>query len=296
MFVRPAALEDPASDEFLDFGGAVVGFFLNGSEGEICALSSQTAEESVWISSGLRVSLSDEGVAEKWMRVTIRLNQKAGRWDLAINGQPMLAGLRTVPRPRALQLWLYGDRTRPVQFDDVLVSNRPPGELEREFPREPSRQMDAANRKIGRQVVTQRKANVDLHQASKPLQAARGNVRLNDWHLSLQSGDRVYDEPEAKNGMPKLIAYAPASDEAGDALPVTVTITADASLEPGADLGDLCWEVSELLGMDEKLNPKTGRVIVRGNFRSGLVQTAVIPAEWARKATSVSVRASKSPR
>lgn len=291
-FVRPAALDESSSDEFLDFGGAVLGFFRSGDEGELCALSQKSAEESVWISTGLRFPLAADGLAQTWMRLTIRLNLKVGRWDLFVNGQPVLRGLRATARPRGLRLCLYGDKSRPVAFDDVLIANRSPEELEAEFPREQTqrrREMTPAPGRIGRQVVTKAKANAQLREAYPPLQTARGNVRLEDWHYTVKSGEQVYTSSPDSDAPFRLTAYTPAYDENGNPLPVTVTVTADARLEPGADLGDLRWKVSEVVGIDAQNRLKTGAVIQTGDFRTGLVQTITIPAEWTRKATSIEV-------
>ena len=293
VFARPAALGEEATEEFLDFGGAVLGFFRDGDQGEICALAGKTEKESVWIASGVRFPLTKDGTAAQWMRLTIRLNCKVGRWDLFINGARVLAGMRVTSRARTLRLWLYGDAQRAVSFDDVLVANVPPEFLEKEFPENRLQRRESPTvPAIGRQVVRQRKANGELRESSEPLRAARGDGRLNDWHVSLQSGDRTYHEPEQPKDL-KLIAYAPSYDDAGNPLPVTITLTADAELEPGADLADLRWRVRELLGLAADNRPKLGVTVVEGNFRGGLVQTVTIPPEWARKATSVEVWAEK---
>lgn len=297
-FVRPAALDESTSDELLDFGGAVIGFFRDGDEGELCALSSKSAEESVWISSGLRFPLSPDGLAEEWMRVTIRLNLKVGRWDLLVNGQPVLRGLRAVSRTRGLRLWLYGDKSRPVPFDDVLIANRPPEELEAEFPPEQAtrrRDRTPPPGPIGRQVVTREKPTAQLREASAPLQTVRGNVRLEDWDVTLQSGDNIYESSKNTAAPFDLTAYSVAYDDEGNPLPVVLTITADASLEPGADLGDLRWAMNEVTGLDAQERLIMGVEVMSGNFRTGLVQTVTIPPAWTRKATSVRVWAEPRP-
>lgn len=286
--VRPFAIAEDRDEEFLDFGGAVLGFFRIGDEAELCALFGKSETESVWISSGVRVPLDASGASADWMHLSIRLNQTAGRWSLAIDGREVLSGLRTVPRGSALRLWLYGNDTSPARFDDVLIAGVPPDEIRTQGEPEtssPNRTSVTSLEQPRSQVAIRTKANATLRETAEPLQRASGNVHLADWHVTLDTGDRTYESQHASDDAPSIIAYAPPFDENGNRLPITLTITADAQIEPGADLGRIRWKIREVLGWPDKF----GATIAEGDFRTGLVQIVTIPGEWTSKATAVHV-------
>jgi len=102
-------------------------------------------------------------------------------------------------------------------------------------------------------------------------------------------GDREYRGPadrlDQPSDSPKIIAFAPGTDDAGNPLPQRITITANAELRPGLNLRKLRWAHRELLGLE-----KYGATISEGDFRTGLVQEVTVPPEWSRKATAVLIR------
>lgn len=282
VFARPVTGDASRGGEVLDFGGAVLGFFREGTVGELCALSSKSATESVWISTGVQVPVTAAGISTKWLRLGIRLNRRSGRWDLVVNGRPVLAGLRAVPRAAGLKLWLYGHSSAPVWIDDVLISSIPPDELERRLARDAAARRLPALPAAGPQIVRRAQSSERLRGNAPVLRDAQGDIVIEDWHLSLSDGNRTYEATMTATSDDQITAYSPAYDEAGNALPMQLTITADAMLEPGADLRRLVWEIRELVGWK-----KYGALLMEGDFRTGLVQVVTLPPEITRKATAV---------
>ena len=294
VIVKPPAVSGDADAEFLDFGGAVVGFFRNGARGEVRALFARSAGESVWISTGLSVALDAAGASTDWLRLGVRLDRRTERWDLRINGQPALAGLRALEgRAAGLALWLYGQDTRPTLVDDLLVTTVAPATLEK--------LIHARQQRVPRPGATASAPEPQLvHRAPAP--AARRSAQpalekatrewtapvLRAWEISLRVGDTTFKngpEVEIEGHKTQLIIYSPRYDDQGNALPGELTLTADAELSPGTDLSRVRWLIAEM----KKWPNEPGEVVAAGDFRTGLVQTATIPVEWIRKATTVQV-------
>lgn len=301
VLARPFAVDEKSSEEFFDFAGAVLAFVRVGDKGEIRALFGSTKTESLWISTGQRFALNDRGAAAQWLRLTVRLNRKTQRWDLSINGTASLAGLRPVrlASGRALRLWLYGHADHVSRFDDVILATADPDKLEQVTPTRAAgdERISAARRSAdfaerSEKVVTRTKENSDIHQTLLNVAPTKENLpELRGWNVSLNTGAQTYSamKPVLKDEPADtlhILAYAPGYDEAGNRLPATITITADAELAPGVDLSRLRWDVVEALGIQPS---KYGATIGEGDFRTGLVQTFTMPAEWTKKATSVRV-------
>ena len=50
LLVKPQVMTNFRDEEFLDFNGAILGFFTHEKKGEILVLSSRNKEEALWIS------------------------------------------------------------------------------------------------------------------------------------------------------------------------------------------------------------------------------------------------------
>ncbi len=294
VLARPMALSEPLDEEFLDFDGAILAFFRMGEQGELCALFDTPEEgEGVWISTGLRFDLDAEGRMAEWLVIRIRLDRRMRRWDLYINDQPVLAGLRavTVPDPRPASLWLYGHSEVDCEFDDVLVTPVLPDDLEAALQSNlrSSTSRRTPSTKSFPQVVRRQQSIQKLRSLAGRLPSAPVAVttpRLHGWHLSLDTGSNVYESSaNSRKNENRIVAYAPGYDEAGNRRPAVITITADSKITPGTDLSKLRWQVFELLGYPDK----RGEVIGEGDFHTGLVQSFTLTPEWTRKATGVVV-------
>jgi len=295
VLAKPYAVDENRDEEFLDFGGAILGFFRVGQQGEVRGLYAKSPQENVWISTGLRFDLGPDGLPTRWLRIAIRLDRVAGTWSVTINDVPAVAALRTVslPADSPLPLWLYGDAAHPTFFDDLLISPTAPEELEKLLAL-PARPATFDPQRPGQQIVTHSKPTPELRRvqesAAKPenLPVRQSPLALRGWHLSLDTGRQKIDKPlplaDRKNDA-GIIAYAPGYDDEGRPLPLVITITADAELRPGVDLSRLRWQVAELKGWPDKI----GEIAGQGDFRNGLVQTFTLTPEWARRATRVMV-------
>lgn len=295
VLARPFAVDEKRDEEFLDFGGAILGFFRVGAQGEIRGLYAKSPQENVWISTGLRFDLGPDGLPRQWLRIAVRLDRLSRTWSVTVNDVPAVAALRTVSLPARspLPLWLFGDAEHASFFDDLLISATAPAELERLLIL-PARPMTFAPQRPGQQLVTQTKPTPELRRAQTPVTkpgapAAESSVlKLRGWHLGLDTGRQKIEKPlpsDDRKNEPSIIPYAPGYDDEGRPLPLVITITADAELRPGLDLSRLRWRVSELKGWPDKI----GEIAGQGDFRTGLVQTFTLTPEWARRGTQVAV-------
>jgi hypothetical protein len=297
VLARPLAVADTADEEFLDFGGAVLGFFRVGDLGEVRALFGRSAEEGVWISTGVRFPLDAEGLAASWLRIDVRLDRSSARWNLAINGQPRLAGLRTataLSESRGLALWLYGHGAGRSCFDDVLLSTVEADQLEKMIAWQHRRRAAAAATAAGvvaSKKVTNARIAREFRQQSPALRdVPRVAPVLHDWHLSLTTGEQTYSNNSQKSSPTsssthRITAHGLSYDDQGKVRPGVVTITADAELRPGTDLGLLGWRIAEL----KKWPDEIGEIVGEGTFETGLVQTFTLSPEWMRKAKLVQI-------
>jgi hypothetical protein len=296
VLAKPFAVNANSGEEFLNFGGAVLGFFKQGNQGGIEALSATSDTASAWISTGMRFSLDNSGLPAQWIRVTVMLDRNTGRWNLQIDGVRVLTGLQAVPGAAAgLALWLYGSESHPSYFDDILLSADDPNHLERmvilQNERRRIKQLRAATSSVP-QVVTQAEQDSQLRQAQPNLSVVAQKLTapvLRDWQGILQNGDTTLKTGTAGvmagNVLMRLMAYAPRVDANGKPMPMTLTIVADAELKPGTDLHQLRWIVAEMTEWPNEL----GDVMATGDFSTGLVQTVPISGKWVEKATTIYV-------
>lgn len=294
VLARPYAIDTSKDEEFFDFAGAILGLFRVGDYGELMALFSQSEEESVWISTGLRFTLDERGAVTDWIQLNVRIEPETGRWALAVNGQWELEGMKMVELEGevALPLYLYGHESHGNRFDDVLLSDVPPEQLEMTLKRLASERLSRRPAPMSSpQMVTHTKPLSELRRAEPAMRPSRVTDSppiLLGWHLSMDTGQRTYKSStltDRSAGEPSIIAYAPGYDDEGNPLPATLTITADAALRPGVNLSRLRWRVMELVGWPDQFGQQVGA----GDFRGGLVQHFVLTPEWTRKATSVQV-------
>jgi hypothetical protein len=293
LLVQPVAGAADQEAEFLDFGGAVVGFFRQGTRGEVRVLFARSAEESVWISTGQTFAVDERGRAAEWLRLAIRLDRRTERWSLRLNGTEVLNGLRALPGQAAgLPLWLYGQEAAATRVDDLLVTTVEQDDLERMIEwqqRRSARSRTAEGATNGAKLVTRALPSRAVRSLQPAIREATDRLvkpTLRAWNLELRIGDATFKsgpEVEMQGQKTSLLIYSPKFDDEGRPLPGALTITADAELRPGVDLSRLRWMVAEL----KKWPDEPGDVVTAGDFRTGLVQTATIPVEWIRKATSV---------
>ena len=295
FWARPAVSPAENGTEFFNLGGAVLGFFRAGEgEGEVYAMHGGGDRDNVWISTGVRVPLDAKGTVVNWTQFGIRLRRDEQRWDLLIDGEKVLAGLRTVSLPGndMLPFWFFGDATRPMRLDGIFLSSVAPEILEKlqaARAQRIARRQANAGKILYPQIVTRVKPTNALRKAAQPALTQGQAPTLRGWRLTLDTGRQTYEspkpDPKADPNAPGIIAYAPGYDDNGKPLPLKMRITADAELKPGVDLSKLRWQVQEWIGWPDKL----GKVLQSGDFRTGLVQEVVSPPEDARKATSVGV-------
>lgn len=128
FFVLPAAGLDADSGVFFETGNAEVSLTKESGRGVLQAFDGDGHGGGSWISTGLGPALTPTDVSADWMRVTLRTDTVAKRWDLYFNGHLIAADLGFVSDDGlgAGILTLGGNRTTAVGFDDLFVSGENP--------------------------------------------------------------------------------------------------------------------------------------------------------------------------
>lgn len=298
--VRPVATDESKGEEFMDFGGAILGFFRDGQTGGIQALSSKNEKESFWISTGLRFELNENLQLQDWIQVRIRLNRTYGRWSLALNDQWVLNDLKLLELPQevALPLFLYGHTEGSNLFDDLLLSNIPPQELEKESVRRAAvnaRFAKSSEENVGGKIVTNKKINATarhLVENEKVSTSKTPKLKIGKVKFTLDTGSRIYEGKigTLEKGAFPITAYSPGYDEKGNMKTAILNIAADIYLEPGVDLAKLEWELVPLLDWPDTF----GEPLATGNFGTGLVQKIAVKPAWQKIAVAIFVKAKSS--
>ena len=296
ILVRPVAVTHGNEEEFIDFGGAILGFFRVNQQGELRALHAKSATENVWISTGLRFDLDENGAAQSWIRVQLQLDPAQQRWNLVVNDHLVFNSLRAVslPSDSLLPLFLFGHHQGITRFDDILISQLPPAELEKQISRKNTSQLLQASVSTS-QIVTQIKSTAELRgQKNQWLKIAPKSPAPDvlGWRITLTSNGRqqerhidLSNSEQPGSDVPKILAYSVGYEDDGKPRPVVLTINADVALTPGVDLSRLRWQLAELKGWPNSI----GDIAAQGNFATGLEQKHVLSGEWTRKATLVRV-------
>ena len=275
LLAKPCVADDATDGEFLNFGGAILGFFKLGDVGELRALVS-APKGNVWLATGVRIPLAADTTPSDWIRIGIRLNRTTGRWDVSVDGTPVLAGMNAItPRQKLpLSLCLFGQSNHPSRFDDLILSAMEPSKLEKLVALQTSRklQKQAAATARAPQIVSARKPGLALRNPKTPVASADKPI-LRGWTVSVGSGS---DKDEAKSGLDGKMDDQPLLVPWAEKIPVT--ITADVALQLGTNLSEICWKVvhvEEVKGQPDK----EIRVLAEGDFSTGLVQSCTLSVE-----------------
>jgi len=198
VLVKPTAMNDSQDEEFLDFGGAILGFFHHEDSAEIQVLSSKNENESVWISTGIHYALNEERRPQDWIQIRIRINLSTNRWSLALDDKWVLNGLKALDLTSeiALPLFLYGHLNSSNQFDDLLLTNVNPSQLGETLTQEhvsKNRYGKAEVTNIGDKVVSKIKSNASVRQSIDPLKKVKATgIRIRNVEFALKAGNKVY--------------------------------------------------------------------------------------------------------
>lgn len=82
--LKPVVGSTTAQSSLVQTEAAQVGFQLNGSQGEVFVFDGVGANE--WLSTGRRFGLNGSSQASSWLRLTLRLDYTAKKWDLYADG------------------------------------------------------------------------------------------------------------------------------------------------------------------------------------------------------------------
>lgn len=105
----------------VSLGGAQIGFSASGGEGEIW-IRHVGSGSSQWIDTGSRLSSGDD----LWLRLTVRLDEPRGIWDLYEEGQLIAARIGLGAEGLANILTVTSRGPGPTLLDELLLSEQNP--------------------------------------------------------------------------------------------------------------------------------------------------------------------------
>lgn len=300
VWVRPSASPMAESEEFLDFDGAILGFFADGSDGPATfhAYHALPQHEGYWVSTGVSAAVGSSGMTQEWIRIGICQNLATGTWDLEIGGEPVLTEIRNseTSREDGIRLWFLGHEALPNRFDDLLVSSVDPDSLRlgetKHLPQGFSAKNDSAENldRTGERKVGRKQSDKDRrrHDAAIPDGVAKMAPKSIDFEIDIVEGGTQHGKFDGKDtdSNQSLLIYSPQYDDDGNPLPLKMRIQSDAALAEGVDLSKILWVVTEMAKKDDK---EPLKVIAHGSFKTGFTQIAEIPSEWANKGTQIQV-------
>lgn len=293
VWVRPQSVAVAEGTEFLDYDGAAVALFRTGQgHAELHALHISEKDKGFWVSTGQRISIDEDGRAISWHRLHIIQHWEKGRWDLALDGMPVLEGLGrgASAQGRDFELWFYGQGAQAANaFDDVLICALSPDLLESHLARTRTTQVPTSpppletEKRVTRQTTESSRRQKALASENRP---RIGRAKILNIQLQVIGGGRHIGEFESKDpsGQPQNFAlYTPGYDEDGKPKPLEIQIRCDAELEEGASLEQIQWAITEH-SQDPAQNV---RVIVHGTFANGPSLIAEVPSEWSNKPLAI---------
>lgn len=116
--IRPAADASATSVYTVNANGAILAFLRTGDQGTVVAV--QGAGNS--ITTGYDFSLGEEGIAERWIHVTVRENLDSRTWDLYLDGKLTLIDLPLdTTASKSPKVSFYSSPAGASWVDDVNV-------------------------------------------------------------------------------------------------------------------------------------------------------------------------------
>ncbi len=127
--ILPVADGSKAPVYTIDASGARLGFLAQSGEGRVVSVSEAVDQKSGgnFVDAGHSFPLGDGNAASRWIRVTIRQDWGAGKWDLFLDGELALTGqpLRETSKGRAA-LAFYPAPAGSTFLDEVSVGGTNP--------------------------------------------------------------------------------------------------------------------------------------------------------------------------
>jgi chitodextrinase len=124
LFALPAAAATPEAGVFFETDTAEVALTGSAGVGRLQAFNGDGAGGGAWVSAGTGPELDAFGQAARWLRLTVRSDFIAKKWDLYFDGRIIAANLGFVTnRPVAPEAVSLGGHLAAVTgFDDLLVA------------------------------------------------------------------------------------------------------------------------------------------------------------------------------
>jgi hypothetical protein len=128
VYVRPVAATAVLDSTLLDYGSSKIGFVIVSGQGAIYAYDGNGTGGGSWVDTGCRFAINGSNQATSWLRLTVRHDYSAHKWDLFVNGvigdYDLGMVLNTATSLTDLTWW--GHASAAAYFDDFTASTTNP--------------------------------------------------------------------------------------------------------------------------------------------------------------------------
>ncbi len=161
FYVLPVATSGSKVEEFLDVDGARIALAgAGGTSATLTVFHGDGAGGGHWLPTSLEVPVSKTGVANAWVRLTVRVDFTRQSWDVWLDGKPAAAdlGLQENGIARPQNYIIMGDASELVGLDDLQIAAANPLALDTDLDGIP----DGIERRLGlNRLFDDRDADVD---------------------------------------------------------------------------------------------------------------------------------------
>jgi hypothetical protein len=123
IHILPVADDSQTPRNVLDLDRALIAFVEDNGVGRIQVFDADGQGGGTGIDTGRTFTIDSNNRAQYWLRLTFRHDYASGKWDLAVDGELILADLgldQAAGLPGSV--WFYGDSAEAVYIDDFELS------------------------------------------------------------------------------------------------------------------------------------------------------------------------------
>jgi hypothetical protein len=86
VYARPVAASTAVNSSLIDYGSSRIGFVTTSGQGAIYIYDGNGTGSGTWVDTNIRFAIDGSGQSTQWIRLTVRHDYSAHKWDLYVNG------------------------------------------------------------------------------------------------------------------------------------------------------------------------------------------------------------------